>query len=328
MKPHDRESNVFCRLFSYRNRPGRTSEEDFLTEAYAAVLLCGKAAASFVLRDLFGVQISEDFSLKTQMQYCSDRPDMQFRDDKYLVFQENKVGAEFDKGQVQRYQDCLSRHKEGREPLIVTCTVDRVAPIEHPSVRHVPRRWSDVYSFIEKHIDRVEGTSRRLWDDFLFFLESKGMQGFNKLDRDAVEAFPGIVRLRRQLVQLLDLLNPYIETNFDVEPADTKQWSDRWWVGSSSWDSHGLLVQPCFEFSEDDNVYMLLRLSGQKVSEKAFEDVGNGIRAARVALQDIPPGNFLEGEGDRQKDLAEQWIRDVLRPVEACGLIKRRVAQR
>ena len=91
MKPHDRESNVFCRLFSYRNRPGRTSEEDFLTEAYAAVLLCGKAAASFVLRDLFGVQISEDFSLKTQMQYCSDRPDMQFRDDKYLVFQENKV---------------------------------------------------------------------------------------------------------------------------------------------------------------------------------------------------------------------------------------------
>jgi len=339
MNGHGYQYNVFGRLFSYRNRPGKTSEEDFLTEAYATVLLSDKGAAARVLQDLWGVAISPCFLLSTQRQYGGNRPDMEIADDKHLVFQENKVGADFGELQIEGYQDCVQEVATQRklEPLVISCTPLRSAPSGNATVRHIHHTWSDVYTAVQKHVDQVADASRRLWSDFLDFLEAKGMKPFTGLRQESLSAFAEVARLRRQLVQMLDEVYEHLQARYRVRLGSSKQSSNRWYVDKCGLiaegpEADGLIINPWIEFVDDGKVYLVLRLFGtimQKVLQddvcrNAFLDAGYGNYDARLdlaTLLEVAP----DGDAVRQREFLMRRVDETLESLERLGILELRL---
>jgi hypothetical protein len=202
------DDNLFYRLSRYRPRPDRDSAEDFLTESYAAVLMSDQEAASKVLTELFEIAISKNFSVITQSIYDACRPDMEFIDinNKRTVFQENKIDAPFGDTQLKNYQEVLRRKAQsGISCLLVTCTPVRSMPVPPSSFDIKSITWSDVYKACKQYASELPD-ARRLWQDFLGFLEVKGMQPFSGISKQHEDLLASMAALRKQINQLMDVI--------------------------------------------------------------------------------------------------------------------------
>ncbi len=333
MGRQDHERNVFYRLFNYRNRPDRTSEEDFLTQAYATVLLADTKRAASVLSELFAISISPDFTLSTQRQYGPHRPDMEFPDDNWIIFQEDKVWSGFGEGQFTGYQHCLSKVPGPPERMVVSCTHVRDEPEKDDVTESRHIRWVDVYRALKKHDQADPGTSI-LWSDFITFLEAKGMAPFIGVTAQSFQAFADVVRLRAQLLQLLDELREDIEKKYCVGVTAARQSPNALYLGNVNFTAQGdVTITPWIDFRLDGHIDMVLYVS-PKGREQAFKDdehcsrlfpdAGWGNYAARWDLtqmvDDAPGGDAAQ----LQKERVMAWIVDTLEPVVRLGLLRRK----
>lgn len=333
------QGNLFCRLFRYRPRAGRTPEEDFLTEAYAGILLLDKKAGAAVLSALFGVTISEQFELVTQAQYGGDRPDMEFRDpvNGVFVFQENKFGAEFQKGQLDRYFTRLfERGKEFPTKLLVSCTTMREAPLVHPDKNYTHYSWPQVFESVSTQVKQAAVEIRPIWQQFLGFLESKGMQPFSGIPQSALDALNEVEACRNQLWQLLDLIIDHLRSRYDCNVIPGSASKSFWSVSKPSLKFGAITFLPYIEYKADGIFFGLslrkestgLVNSESSVSEltKNFQpDVGGHLSQA-VSAANLSDGFFEDVASDPQLNSIRGWYDQVLDPFVQKGMIQRRRA--
>lgn len=327
-----RDSNVFCRLFAYRPRPDRTSVEDFLTEAYASVLLSDTTAAARVLTHLFRLPISPTFTLRTQQQYEGDRPDMEFRDDKYLIFQENKVGSPFDQMQIDRYQERIATRACGLG--LVTKVVSCLRRLDDAFTDMPPCEvicWSDVYRAMKDHAETVDDKARALWDAYLGFLEELRMDPFAGFEEKWLIALRDVDNLRNRAWQLLDLMKEHLQRAYRLTVENRKASDGKSSVHSGVFDAGGLKLQPVIDFNSAEILFELWLYESQgvafgevkKIVMPPFHEAWN-----HLVVRSTPEGllqDFYDCIGDRQVEAVNAWIDLMLSPLVRAGLVNRRI---
>ena len=333
------QDNLFYRLFRYRPRAGRTPEEDYLTEAYAGILLLDKKAGATVLSALFGVTISEQFELVTQAQYGGDRPDMEFRDpiNGVFVFQENKFGAEFQTGQLDRYFTRLfERGKEFPTKLLVSCTTMREAPIVHPDKNYTHYSWLQVFESVSTHIEQAAVEIRPIWKQFLGFLESKGMQPFSGITRSALDALDQVEACRNQLWQLLDLIIEHLRSHYDCNVIPGNSSKSFWSVSKPSLKFGAIIFLPYIEYKKD-GIFFGLSLrketpglvnpeSSVSVLAKNYQLDDGGHLYQAISAANLSDGFFEDVASEPQLNAIRGWYDQVLDPFVQKGMIQRRRA--
>lgn len=325
------ESEVFRRLFRYRPRPDRTSAEDFLTEAYASVLLSDQNAAAMVLKDLFQRPITANFKLHTQQPYEGDRPDMKFEDLDNLVFQENKVESPFDKEQIARYRERITKLADGRNTLVVSCTrlpSDAAADPPH----FLPIRWSDIYRVIESHLADVDQSRRWFWSAFLSFLRDRQMEPFSGLLAKQVDALRDVEQLRARAWQLLELLKSHFETNYNVQTEDPVASKAYLSIYKWSFSTGNLRFLPEIKLAAD-GICFALWLRNDPTGCSAFAEAEKLLvppfknEYSQLAVRSTPEGllpDFYACSPERQVEAACAWVDLMLEPLVRHGLLKTR----
>ncbi|HVA51226.1 MAG TPA: hypothetical protein VNH11_33095 [Pirellulales bacterium] len=325
------ESEVFSRLFRYRPRPDRTPAEDFVTEAYASVLLSDKNAAAMVLKDLFQRSMTANFKLQTQQPVESDRPDMKFEDADNLVFQENKVESPFDAEQVARYQERIAKLAGGRKTLVVSCTwLPSDAATDAP--HFLPIRWSDVYQAIKNHLADVDQSRRWFWSAFLAFLRERRMEPFSGIQVKWVDALRDVEQLRVRAWQLLELIKSHFESKYNVQTEDTG--ASKAYRSISKWcfSTGNLRFEPEIKLA-DEGVYFALWLRNDPSGCSAFVEAEKllvppfKIEYSHLAVRSTPEAilpDFYECTPDRQVAAALAWVDLMLQPLVQNGLLKLR----
>jgi hypothetical protein len=229
------ESNIFEALSHFN-----VSQENYLTESFVFLLkfllLRAPDLGLAILNQLCGQQVifeAEDIAgleITTQLKDKADQPDIWIRTPKQdkLVYVEVKHDAPLGSKQLERYRDSLG--KSGyKDTGLVLLARSRVSANDTTLRLNEDYRlmcWYQVYNWLSRN-DRQDAVCDYLIQNFLFFLERKGMS-VQKVSSDYVS---GILAMNN----LMEMLKPAIgEAIPGARPKLQYSWVSRgFFVGNS-----------------------------------------------------------------------------------------------
>jgi|GEM_PF-5152685 len=224
-----KNSNLFWRLM-HTERSSAEGHEDFVTEAFAAVLLADQNLTQHFVNSILGVKLNqlERVVVETQSEYDSvkagiSRPDMEFRSESFVLFVENKIGASLNNYLIESSTE--NDEKETWDQVKKYDTTLQLLGDLHPSERYliaigqVPLKsvhadltyfkggflWWDVFRIINEYYENSsldlghDSYQRWLINEFLVFMQITHLDPPKKLCKSKFST-PDAVRLLAEAI--------------------------------------------------------------------------------------------------------------------------------
>lgn len=256
------------RLFKYREKQGRSSKEDYFTEALAGVLEGAPEVVAAFATWLTGRKCKyKSASVVTQEVVGDGRLDMWLEardgnDRPHLIVLENKLDAPQGREQLRRYENYLASQKaESRTLVYVTIHERSDFQPSSGAVSFRNRHWFEVYEWLTNWVQErgdLEARVGVLTRELLELMEAWDMEtNLGAQDLASAVAYKG--RVQQRLLQILDEV-------WEVCPnqrQDGGQWAyDRNGVCyRSAYITHDKLYYHFgFDFERDDQEWNVTRL--------------------------------------------------------------------
>jgi hypothetical protein len=189
--------NLFNALFQFHPRDGHTPKENFLTEAFAHVLVTSDAACSAWLSLAVGRPASAtQWQVSTRTTERDDDmiavfPDMRvtgvLSDGKpFDVYSEHKWDSPCNSGQIKRYLKVMNRGGEGRHLVFVGASFrqKRDAAGCDPRMGGKAFLWADVFQALQSIPNKTE-----ILTQFLVFMKAHGLSPGKPIEPATMVAF-------------------------------------------------------------------------------------------------------------------------------------------
>jgi hypothetical protein len=236
--------SFFERLYTYRQKEGKSDRENFLTELLAGVLRTSEPLTSKLLRTagLPAAVASEELIIETQTRYAEGIPDLIVRtsDNRILLLVECKVEAEEGDKQLLRYEAILKRlHPTYGAALYLTKYYETVRE-GHPLTRYM--RWYDIYRLA------CQVTGGELLEEFKLYLTHHSLHhpmSFTTTDLLALESIRGTIRTMDEALSGVDLLVRESMSDSNQKTATRSGKLHKGWYGMNAW-RHGVNLEVGF----------------------------------------------------------------------------------
>ena len=179
--------NIFNALFEFRPSDGRTSEENFLTEAFAYILGRCENARSHWLFHILGKAVSEVGEIRTRGAERNDSgrlviPDMKISGclvggERFVLYSEHKWNSPCDPGQLKRYlkhieSDIESDGARVSRLIFIGALKEQVECAESCDSRMNTKSflWADAFNVFERIQDKPP-----ILMEFLEFMKHQGL---------------------------------------------------------------------------------------------------------------------------------------------------------
>ncbi len=195
-------SNLYSRLFAYRQRENNTPLENFLTELFAYCLDTDKKFRDAFLKSCLKISAYAEYEVSTQNDYEKmGRPDIELELDKYYILIENKVDSAEGLDQLNRYSSILRQYKgDNKEKIVVFLTkLYEQKQLKDKSIKLIAVRWHNIHDLISS---KNNETTRELKK----FLTENNMNrnlNFSLQNVQSIKTIPEI------LIKMDELLNRF-----------------------------------------------------------------------------------------------------------------------
>ncbi len=256
--------NLFSRLLKYRASDRKTPWENFLTEAFAAVLENDKEFTKKIIDEIYERKPSPtiqnmsqsdrlDFGIETQQRYEEGQPDLIIflneRDSNKKVGQivfENKWGSPESGNQLEDYLNLIDNEEIERLIYLTEIGVEDPKEVEEKKAEHI--FWNYIAKILKESIEERKGKEEKIpWisTEFLNWLKEVGM-AYEEFKKSDIESMPSSIIIVKKLVDCIqsfqevkkqDLDNHGLSWNrssntpFDIRPSSWGAMAYTWISG-------------------------------------------------------------------------------------------------
>ena len=225
-------SSLLTSLRKYVPRENHDPLENFITEAFAWLLINNKNFSNYFLREISKTIKSKTTNLdlfdqadcrwNTQVNFDGKFPDMVCTSRENIIIFEHKTWSNLHKNQLKNYKDYAKDNYKNHWVVLITAT--RKQHIQNPDIELC---WNDVYEIVNnwsnEHID-----ASFIFDDFLTLIKSEGMGPPAPISHEAIQYYFDSIDLEKNISELIKRVDSkdWIENfNSRIQIEDLNKWT-------------------------------------------------------------------------------------------------------
>lgn len=196
-------TSIFNKVYSYRERENKNSQENFFIEILAFCLATDKLfSANFY--QLLNLDNSKNYVVNTQTVYDLGRPDIQIYDSKIDIIIECKIEHIERDNQLEDYAQILLFNERQEKHLVYLTKYYENKEIKANGVNFHQIKWADIYKLIDDDNNQVT-------IQFKEYINEQNMADSNNFQYQDLSVLKTVTSTIRKMDEVLDGIKPLFE---------------------------------------------------------------------------------------------------------------------
>lgn len=208
-------TSIFNRIYSYRERENKNSQENFFIEILA---FCLETDKLFFNRfsELLSLSTTQKSIINTQTVYELGRPDIQIYDDKTNIIIECKIEHIERKNQLEDYAQILLLNEKQEKHLVYLTKYYEHKEISTGDINFRQLKWADIYSIIDDDNDQIT-------IQFKEYINEQNMADSNNFQYQDLSVLKTITSTISKMDEVLDGIKPLFESKIGKFSKDSSR---------------------------------------------------------------------------------------------------------
>ncbi|GEO08303.1 PD-(D/E)XK nuclease family protein [Segetibacter aerophilus] len=210
-------TSIFDRIYSYRQRENKDSNENFIIEIFAFCLQEDKSFfTNFLI--LLGINHEDDYCVKTQPIYNYGRPDIEIvlNQSNTIILIECKIEHLERPNQLNDYRNILVEKVAFKKHLVYLTKYYDCKEIEETRIKFQQIKWADVF-------DIIGGSEQQITRQLQQYLKEKDMADSKNFHYQDLVNLSSIASTIKKMDEVLDGIKNIFEKNIGKFSKDSSR---------------------------------------------------------------------------------------------------------
>lgn len=250
-------TSIFNRVYSYRERENKNSQENFFIEVLAFCLETDELFFDRFLK-LIGLTNAQKYIVNTQTVYDLGRPDIEIYNDKTSILIECKIEHIERENQLNDYAKILLNNRKEIKSLVYLTKYYEYKDVNFNTIDFNQLKWADLYKIIDESNSQVT-------IQFKKYIKEQNMADSNNFLYQDLSVLKTVTSTIRKMDEVLDGIKPFFENKvgkFSKDSSRSTRLSEERYVNWHSIIKEGLLlysVEVGFYWWDDD-IFLAARI--------------------------------------------------------------------